>query len=240
MEKPFVVCHMFVSMDGKIDGAFMGHPAAVPARTEYGNLRGFYRCDATLYGAVTMAGGFADGWEPHIPHSPTRYPKEDWLAPNEVKNYILSVDPKGELAWSGAYIERKGRPKAHAVEVLTEQVSEDYLAYLRGFGVSYLFAGKEQLDCALLLHKAKTLLGIDRLMLAGGGYSNGSFLAGGLIDEVSLVVAPVADGNTRSVSSFERFDFLPNQQPAVFSLLEAKRLDGDGLWLRYQLKKGEE
>ena len=98
MEKPFVVCHMFVSMDGKIDGAFMGHPAAVPARTEYGNLRGFYHCDATLYGAVTMAGGFADGWEPHIPHSPTRYPKEDWLAPNEVKNYILSVDPKGELA----------------------------------------------------------------------------------------------------------------------------------------------
>lgn len=54
MEKTFVVCHMFVSMDGKIDGAFMGHPAAVPARDEYGNLRGFYRCDATLYGAVTI------------------------------------------------------------------------------------------------------------------------------------------------------------------------------------------
>ena len=34
MEKPFVVCHMFVSMDGKIDGAFMGHPATVPARTD--------------------------------------------------------------------------------------------------------------------------------------------------------------------------------------------------------------
>lgn len=28
MEKPFVVCHMFVSMDGKIDGSFMSHPAA--------------------------------------------------------------------------------------------------------------------------------------------------------------------------------------------------------------------
>lgn len=133
MEKPFVVCHMFVSMDGKIDGAFMGHPAAVPARDEYGNLRGFYRCDATLYGAVTMAGGFADGWEPHVPHSPVHYPKEDWLAPSEVKNYIISVDPKGELAWSSAYIEKKGRPKAHAVEVLTGQVSEDYLSYLRGF-----------------------------------------------------------------------------------------------------------
>lgn len=236
MEKTFVVCHMFVSMDGKIDGAFMGHPAAVPARDEYGNLRGFYRCDATLYGAVTMEGGFADGWEPHVPYSPVHYPKEDWLAPSEVKNYIISVDPKGELAWSSAYIEKKGRPKAHAVEVLTGQVSEDYLSYLRGFGVSYLFAGEKQLDCALLLYKLKTKLGIERLMLAGGGYANGSFLAEGLIDEVSLVIAPVADGNTRSVSSFERFDFL-SQTPAAFSLLDVKKLSGDGLWLRYQRKK---
>ncbi len=31
MEKPFLVCHMFVSMDRKIDGAFMGDPAAAPA-----------------------------------------------------------------------------------------------------------------------------------------------------------------------------------------------------------------
>lgn len=235
MEKPFVVCHMFVSMDGKIDGAFMGHPAAVPARTEYGNLRSFYHCDATLYGTVTMAGGFAEGWEAHIPHSSTRYPKEDWLASSVVKNYIISVDPKGKLAWSGSYIEKKGRPKAHAAEVLTEQISEDYLGYLRGFGISYLFAGEKQLNCALLLHKLKTKLGIERLMLAGGGYINGSFLAEGLIDEVSLVIAPVADGNTHSVSSFERFDFL-SQTPAAFSLLEAKKLAGDGLWLRYQTK----
>ena len=238
MEKPFVVCHMFVSMDGKIDGAFLSHPAAVPARNEYANLRGFYGCGATLYGTVTMAGGFADGWEPHVPHSPTRCPKEDWIAPSEVNNYIISVDPKGELAWSGPYIEKKGRPKAHAVEVLTGQVSEDYLGYLRGFGVSYLFAGEEHIDCALLLHKLKTLLGIDRLMLAGGGYMNGSFLPENLIDEVSLVVAPVADGNTKSVSCFEHSEFLSGQAPTAFSLLEAKRLSGDGLWLRYQ-KKGE-
>lgn len=236
MEKPFVVCHMFVSMDGKIDGAYMSHPAAAPARNEYANLRKSYDCGAILYGAVTMAGGFADGWEPHVPHSPTCYPREDWMAPTELSHYVISVDPKGELAWSSSTIRRPGRPTAHAVEVLTEQVSDDYLSYLRGFGVSYLFAGKEQLDCALLLHKLKTRLGIDRLMLAGGGYVNGSFLAAGLIDEVSLVIAPVADGNTKSVSSFERFDFLQNQDPTVFSLLEAKRLDGDGLWLRYQAK----
>ena len=236
MEKPFVICHMFTSMDGKIDGAFMSDPAAVPARTEYGNLRSFYGCNATLYGTVTMAGGFADGWEKHVPSSPTHFPKEDWLSPSETGYYIISVDPKGELGWSSGYIEKKGRPRARAIEVLTEQVSNDYLAYLRGYGVSYLFAGKEQLDCALLFHKLKTQLGIEKLMLAGGGYMNGSFLTAGLIDEVSIVIAPVADGNTKSVSVFERFEYLPNQKPTPFTLLEAKRMDGDGLWLRYAAK----
>ena len=61
MEKSFVVCHMFVSMDGKIDGAFMGCEAAGPARAEYARLRGEYACDAVVYGTVTMAQGFSDG-----------------------------------------------------------------------------------------------------------------------------------------------------------------------------------
>lgn len=96
MKKPFVVCHMFTSMDGKIDGAFMTDPAAVAARTEYGNLRGFYQCQATVYGTVTMAGGFADGWAGQIPSSGASYPREDWVAPSDVQNYIVSVDPPGQ------------------------------------------------------------------------------------------------------------------------------------------------
>ena len=66
---------------------------------------------------------------------------------------------------------------------------------------------------------------------------NGSFLQEDLIDEVSLVIAPVVDGNTTSVTSFERSDFLPDRKPAAFRLLEAKPLEDGGLWLRYAQKK---
>lgn len=236
MEKPFVVCHMFVSMDGKIDGAFMSSPTAVPARTEYGKLRDFYKCQATLYGTVTMYGGFADGLLREVPASSASYPIEDWTAPHEEKDFIVSADPKGTLAWSKNYIQRPGRPRSHVIEALTEQVSPDYLAYLRDRGISYVFAGREQLDCPLLLHKLKIRFGIGRLMASGGGYMNGSLLQDDLIDEVSIVMAPVADGNTTAVSIFERGDFLPRRDPAAFSLLEAKKLEGDGLWLRYRRK----
>ena len=233
MEKPFVVCHMFTSVNGKIDGEFMGCPAGVPARTKYGNLREFYNCEAMLYGTVTMAGGFSDGLVGELPASELHYPKETWIAASEVERYVVAVDPKGTLRWDSPYMEKRGRPKAHVIEALTEQVSEDYLTYLRQQGVSYIVAGKEQLDCAQLLHELNTSFGIQRLMITGGGYVNGSFLQAGLIDEVSIVLAPVADGNTRSVSTFENHDFLANQSAGGLSLLDVQRIEGDGLWLRY-------
>ena len=130
-------------------------------------------------------------------------------------------------------MEKRGRPQAHVSEALTEQVSTDYLAYLQERGVSYVVAGKEQLDCGLLLHELKTRFGIERLMIAGGGYVNGSFLQAGLIDEISIVLAPVADGNTRSVSTFENHDFLADQAATGLSLLDVQRIESDGLWLRY-------
>ena len=99
-----------------------------------------------------------------------------------------------------------------------------------------MFAGKEHLNCPLLLLKLKTRFGIGRLMASGGGYMNGSLLQDNLIDEVSIVMAPVADGNTTAVSIFERSDSLPQHDPVAFSLLEAKKLEGDGLWLRYKRK----
>lgn len=237
MEKPFVVCHMLTSLDGKIDGAYMSAPECGPALAKYGEIRGFYGCDATLYGTTTMLGGYSSGRAPdELPDSPA-YPMEDYAAPSDVQNYIISVDPTGVLGWESSYIEKKGRPRAHVIEVLTGQVDPRYLAYLRQFDISYVFAGEETLDCALLLHKLKALFGIEKLMVAGGGLINWSFAQAGLLDEVSVVMAPVADGSTSAVSIFEKADFLPERKPLAFALKEMERVNGGGLWLRYTPKK---
>ena len=119
------------------------------------------------------------------------------------------------------------------IEVLTSQVSSEYLSYLRQRGISYLFAGDSSLDCAVLLYKLYEQFDIEKLMVAGGGVVNWSFLAEGLIDELSLVIAPVADGGTTAVSIFEQSELLPHREPMAFHFMEAKALDGDALWLRY-------
>lgn len=239
MNKPYTICHMLTSLDGKIDGAFMAAPECAPALAAYGDLRKFYACRAALYGTVTMAGSFSDGLAGKLPVSKIAYPKEDYIAATDVTHYIVSVDPKGTLGWKSNCVGTRNRPKAHVIEVLTEEVSSDYLAYLHQFDISYVFAGKEKLDCRLLLEKLHSLFFIDRLMIAGGGFMNWSFLQDDLIDELSLVIAPVADGNTTSVSIFEKSEFLPARTPVAFRLEEIKKLEGDSLWLRYRLKSSE-
>ena len=52
-------------------------------------------------------------------------------------------------------------------------------------GISYLFAGENRRDYVCL----KSLLGMEKVILAGCGHINGSFLQNGVIDEVILVIA---------------------------------------------------
>lgn len=92
----------------------------------------------------------------------------------------------------------------------------------------------ERLDTGCIdLGKLKALFHIDRLMLAGGGQMNWSFAQEDLIDELSIILAPTADGNREAAPLFEKPAFLPERLPAVFHLKAVEKLDDEGLWLRY-------
>lgn len=234
MNQPFVVCHMLASLDGKIDGDFFGAPETLPALSAYGNLRGHYMPEATVYGTTTMLGGYADRQAPKFSQMTKIQYAEDYISPEGIKmaNFIVSLDPNGTLGFSSHIIRKSGRAPAHVIQVLTSQVSAEYLTYLREKGISYLFAGEKTISCKLLLDKLAQHFRISRVMVAGGGITNWSFLREGLIDELSLVLAPVADGG-QAASIFEQGRFFSSGKPAAFRLLEVKRLDGNALWLRY-------
>ena len=72
-------------------------------------------------------------------------------------------------------------------------------------------------------------------MLGGGGVLNWSFLQAGMCDELSLVVAPAADGNPRTQSLFRAREGLSTDKPISFTLLGAEARAGNALWLRYQV-----
>lgn len=146
---------------------------------------------------------------------------------------IVAVDRSGKLAYESNVIDRRG-VSYRVIEVLTEKASDAYLSYLQTKGISYIFAGAKDLDCAECLRKLKTLFGIENLMIAGGGTVDWVFADAGLVDELSLVLAPSADGEDR-VTVFEKND-RPIHSALAFSLIDVQVLEGDTLWLRYAPK----
>lgn len=53
MERPYVICHILSSLDGKINGPFMGTEAVGALGAEYGKYRTKVNADAWLYGTTT-------------------------------------------------------------------------------------------------------------------------------------------------------------------------------------------
>lgn len=224
---PFVVCHMLSSLDGRIDGDFFALPECAAARREYASLRGFYHCEATLYGTTTAL-EFAGGEAGSLPRPAQLPPHTDYTAPAKERDYLVAADARGRIGWQSGTYARSGRPAAHIIELLTEQAAPGYLEYLRERGISYIFAGGRQIDFKQALRRLRESFGIERVMLAGGGLINGALLDAGVIDELSVVLAPVIDGGDGAAL----FD---SCRSASLSLIESRELDGGGMWLRYKV-----
>lgn len=228
MNRPYTVCHIFSALDGAIIGNYMATAESRAAQKQYGETRRFFNCNAILYGTTTML-DFCDGYVENLPETMPAA-RQDYISPNAKDRFVVAIDRGGKLAYSHNNLDRHG-VRSHIVEVLTESVSDAYINYLRNLDISYIFAGTCDLDCTVCMVKLRELFGIERLMIAGGGYIDWAFADAGMIDELSLVLAPAADGE-RQVTVFERTDKSLN--PAIgFSLTEVKRLDGDAVWLRY-------
>jgi riboflavin biosynthesis pyrimidine reductase len=100
--------------------------------------------------------------------------------------------------------------------------------------VSYVLAGACDVDLAVALEKIGARFGVRTLMLEGGGRINGGMLRVGLVDEVSLLVAPVADGRIGTPALFDVDG--DDVTPRRLALDAVERRADDVLWLRYRVE----
>ena len=147
-----------------------------------------------------------------------------------------TIDTQGEIGWGSGTFRKAGRPDAHVIEVLTEQTSAAYRDYLRKYKVSYVLAGSETFDCRIAVKKLYQLFGIDTMLICGGGTVNWTFLQQGVVDELSLMLAPAADGTPDTVSVFEKSASLSASVPVEFQLKKIETLKHDGVRLIYSVK----
>ena len=232
-DRTFVVCHMISSIDGKIDGNFFERKEIEPIRKYADQIRSQLDCTAVIFGAKTVIESFDQEKAVDMQEQKGNIDRTDYIAQTDVNQFFVAIDPMGEILWKNKYIEKRGCPKSHIIEVLVEEVSDDYIGYLRECDISYVFAGKSALDCNLLLEKLKQKFEIDRAMLSGGGITNWSFLQAGKIDELSIVICPVADGTRNSATLFDKSVYADCELPRLFSVDNIQTTPGNGLWLVY-------
>jgi 2,5-diamino-6-(ribosylamino)-4(3H)-pyrimidinone 5'-phosphate reductase len=225
-KRPYVICHMLPSIDGRIVVRDWNLDSGT---REYERTAATFNADAWIIGRISM--------EPYagktrVPVRKNREPilREDFVAEHDASSYAIAIDPSGKLTWRAADIDGE-----HVITILSESVSDDYLAFLRAKGVSYLFGGKSRIDLAKVLQKLRAQFGIRKLLLEGGGKINGSFLAANLIDELSILIGPVADGRTGTPALFDVDD--RRAPPRQLKLMSIEKRGGGIVWLRYKVRR---
>ena len=198
MTRPYIICHMVTSIDGKVTGDFLFQNECAEATDIYYRINRERKADGFICGRVTMEGSFTGGFYPDLSQYKPVDNKTDFLVDDLSGFYAVAFDTHGKLGWrSNKIIDPDGDPGydgAQIIEVLSENVDERYLGYLEAMKIPYIFAGENAIDVELALVKLKNIIGCETLLLEGGSIINGSFERAGVVDELSLVVAPIIAG----------------------------------------------
>lgn len=226
--RPYIICHMASSIDGKIDGPAL---RKIMRPGEYEALHKSFGGDAWICGRTTMQQHFAEK-EPFVSKTNTPAGTQSPYIARRAASYAISVDTDGKLNWSSNDLDGD-----HLICIVSERVPADYLEMLRGKKISYLVCGGESVDLKQAVNLLGEHFGIRKLMLEGGGHINGGFLQAGLVNEVSLLLLPGIDGRHDIAAVFDGVSNT-NHTAVPLKLRSVEQREGSALWIRYEVSRG--
>lgn len=228
MKRPYIISHMMVSVDGRIDCPMVAQISGEEYYTALDSLG----ISSKLSGRVTAALECSAVSEELSDDAVAgTLAQESVFQAVKSEEYTIVVDTHGRLQMSSG--EADGHP---LLVIMSENVSESHLEMLRRHNVSWIATGKDCID----LHRAVEILAeqfeVSRLILVGGGNINGGFLEAGLVDEVSVMIAPGVDGRKGETAVFDGCHW-KSDAPYHLKLKSVELVEGtETVWLRYQCK----
>lgn len=137
MIKPYIVCHMMTSVDGRIDCAMTEH---LPGVQEYYDTLDALDAPTRISGRVTaeLEMALPGKFEAKTAEA---LGKEAFSKAADAEGYEIVVDTHGTLLWG-----ESAEDERPLLILTSEQVSKEYLAYLSGKHISWIACGKEHVD----------------------------------------------------------------------------------------------
>ena len=225
--RPHIICHMISTIDGRIDGSAFRQAAGA---NDYEITAEKLNSNAWICGRTTMQLHFADAEQFVSSSNRSAGPRPAHVA-RSADSYAIVVDTAGRLRWSEDNIDGD-----HLICIVSELASDDYLELLQSQGISYIVAENQEVDLVLAMEQLGRHFGIHTLLLEGGGHINGGFLKAGLVDEVSLLLAPAIDGRSEIPAVFDGLS-AENAAAAFLKLKSFEQLKSGVLWLRYEVER---
>lgn len=227
MNKPYIVCYMMTSVDGRIDCDMVGRLAGVE---DYYPLLDELGLQSAISGKTTAKLELAESGE-FKPENNLPFGKETVSKKADSSNgYTIVVDTKGTLLWK----HDSQYDKPHIL-ITSKQVSKEYLAYLDEQNISYIAMGDTRIDLAAACEVLKETFGIEKLGIVGGPAINTAFLDAGLLDEVIVLIGAGIDGRASFPAVFHREDN-SQSEPTPLKLIEARTYDSGAVFIRYKTR----
>lgn len=224
--KPYIISHMMTSVDGRIDCPMVGQ---LSTDEYYVALEKLGLC-SKLSGRITTALECSAVKEDSTRMEGSPIDHKSVYVARHSGEYTIVVDTHGKLRWQTD--EADGHP---LLCIVSEQVSEAYLETLREQGISWIAVGVERIDLPQAMELLYEHFGVKRLAIVGGGHICGGFLEAGLIDEVSVMVAPGIDGRKGQTAVFDGVSHT-ECNPYKLKLESVEQWKTDIVWLRYKVK----
>lgn len=237
MNKPYVIIHTHTAIDGNID--VMNLQVFEEASRQYQELsldpnKQQFDIQGYLNGKTSTENNITFYKKPKLDENAPPVPEGDYVADAHASMYYLSIDPRGELAFEENTYEYGGIP-SHIIEVLTEQASNAYKDFLRKKKISYIISGQDQIDYEVMPDKFYNLFNMKRMMVGGGGTINWSFIQNGLVDEISVILAPIANADPEGNRFFVAKEPYSNIKATAFQLKSVEALEHGTVWIRYSV-----
>ena len=224
MNRPFTFINVAMTADGKID-TFARKGSAISSKQDkqrVDELRA--AADAILVGGKTL-----------LEEQPKLTVKSEALregrvrqgrSPNPIK---VGAATRADLSLDSDFI-KVGDTRR--VIFTTSQTSMSQLESLRALGVEVFVEEAPRVDLNKMMLTLKKI-GVDHLMVEGGGTMNFELMRLGLVDEVFIYVAPMIFGGANAPTLADGMGVL-RESAIEMKLIDIERWDDGGVVLKYR------
>lgn len=196
LHKPYIVYHTITEQNGNVVRDLFSNACKQELIADYFQIHQAFKIKAFLCDCKTLQDRYiVDATKDIARFGLWHMDREDYMPTHKKDNYVVSIDETCSLRSDLPYINdiRLGNSNSYIIEVLCNNASDEFLAYLQAYNIAYIFAGDDTIDYALAMHKLKTLFDIDVLLLEGNREVGMAFIELGYVDELSLIMPLQSD-----------------------------------------------